>query len=164
MGTRKELTEAVGRRYGMAPRREKARILDEFVELTGYHRKHAIRVLLNAPGEPVPTMARNRVYDEAVRQVLIVLWEAADRLCGKRLKSKRPPILSITHNLQPVGRDIACQEWDSGIHVAWPGGRWRGDRSLARRETSATGPGPRPRRASGPARVGTGDGRCSSRS
>jgi hypothetical protein len=29
MGTRKELTEAVGRRYAIAPRREKTWILDE---------------------------------------------------------------------------------------------------------------------------------------
>ena len=29
---------------------------------------------------------RNRVYDEAVRQALIVLWEAGDRRCSKRLK------------------------------------------------------------------------------
>ena len=30
--------------------------------------------------------SRNRLYDEAVRQALIVLWEAGDRVCGKRLK------------------------------------------------------------------------------
>ena len=29
---------------------------------------------------------RNRVYDEAIAQALTVLWEAADRVCGKRLK------------------------------------------------------------------------------
>jgi hypothetical protein len=25
-----------------------------------------------------------RIYDEAVKEVLIVLWEAADRICGER--------------------------------------------------------------------------------
>jgi hypothetical protein len=33
---------------------------------------------------------RDRVYDEAVRQALIVLWEAGDRICGKRLKPLIP--------------------------------------------------------------------------
>ena len=36
-----------------------------------------------------PVVAR-RTYDEAVRQALIVLWEAADRICGKRLKAVLP--------------------------------------------------------------------------
>ena len=36
---------AVGERYRTVSAEEKGRILDEFVTLTGYHRKHAIRVL-----------------------------------------------------------------------------------------------------------------------
>ena len=28
--------------------------------------------------------------DEAVHQALIILWEAADRICGKRLKAALP--------------------------------------------------------------------------
>jgi len=45
MTTRRELIEAVGERYRRSERNGKRQILDEFVELTGYHRKHAIRVL-----------------------------------------------------------------------------------------------------------------------
>ena len=37
--------------------------------------------------------ARNRVYDEAARQALIMLWEAADRVCGKRLKVVIPMLI-----------------------------------------------------------------------
>ena len=29
---------------------------------------------------------RPRIYDEAVRSALTIIWEAADRICGKRLK------------------------------------------------------------------------------
>src|SRR3954467_875439 len=32
-------------RYQQATRREKGRLLDEVVEVTGYHRRHAVRVL-----------------------------------------------------------------------------------------------------------------------
>lgn len=45
MATRKELITALSKRYRNACRSEKSRILDEFIALTGYHRKHAIRVL-----------------------------------------------------------------------------------------------------------------------
>src|SRR5207248_3708444 len=30
------------------------------------------------------------VYDEAVREALIVVWEASDRICGKRLRPLLP--------------------------------------------------------------------------
>jgi hypothetical protein len=72
---------------------EKSKILDEFVAITGYHRKHAIRVLGAEPGQERSRPARNRLYDEAVRQVLIVLWEAGDRVCGKRLKALIPVLI-----------------------------------------------------------------------
>ena len=76
MATRKELIEAVGQRYRDAARKERIGILDEFVRLTGYHRKHAIRVLRRAVS-PAGARVRERVYDEAVKQALIILWEAA---------------------------------------------------------------------------------------
>ena len=44
MATRDELVVAVRERYAKSERREKIRILDEFVAVTGFHRKHAMRV------------------------------------------------------------------------------------------------------------------------
>lgn len=92
MTTRKELIAAIRERYRVAPKADKAKILDEFSRLTGYHRKHSIRVLNMATAEPAVALAapRNRVYDEAVRQALIILWEAGDRVCGKRLQVMLP--------------------------------------------------------------------------
>ena len=93
MATRKELTDAVGARYRMASRAQRTAILNEYVALTGQHRKHAIRVLGSAPEPPVPREPRSRLYDVAVRQALILLWEASDRLCGKRLKALIPALV-----------------------------------------------------------------------
>jgi hypothetical protein len=100
MTTRKELIAAIGERYRAAPKADKAKILDEFTRLTGYHRKHAIRVLNGTTAEsPVTTVApRNRIYDEAVRQALIVLWEAGDRVCDKRLKVMIPLLIHAMEN------------------------------------------------------------------
>jgi hypothetical protein len=90
MTTRRELVDALRARYRQAAFKDRIKILDEFVALTGYHRKHAIRVLREEVGPPVARCRRNRLYDEAVRQALTVLWEAADRVCGKRLKALIP--------------------------------------------------------------------------
>src|ERR1700712_593909 len=93
MTTRKELVAALRLRYGSAPFNERIKILDEFVALTGYHRKHAIRLLREQPGTVKGTRERNRLYDEAVREALTLLWEASDRVCGKRLKALIPKLV-----------------------------------------------------------------------
>ena len=93
LSTRRELTAAIRQRYRSADRVGKKMILDEFTKVTGYHRKHAIRVLTTqATSEPKTGVVR-RVYDEAVKEALIVLWEASDRICGKRLKALLPLLL-----------------------------------------------------------------------
>ena len=84
---RAELANAVRRRYGAATGKQKRRILDEFIATTGYHEKSAIRVLNAAP---TVTARRSRSRHEAARAALIVLWEASDRVCGKRLRALLP--------------------------------------------------------------------------
>lgn len=49
------------------------------------------------PGGPFSgRRARPRIYDEAERNALILLWEASDRVCGKRLKALLPVLLDAT--------------------------------------------------------------------
>lgn len=88
---KRELVRVVAEKYQCAGREDKRKILEQFVAVTGYHRKHSIR-LLNSTAELVaPRRTRRfRVYDEAVKQALVVLWEASDRICGKRLKALLP--------------------------------------------------------------------------
>jgi hypothetical protein len=88
--TRRELTAAIRQRYQVADRVGKKMILAEFTQVTGYHRKHAIRVLSAQPASEPKTRVVRRVYQEAVKEALIVLWEASDRICGKRLKALLP--------------------------------------------------------------------------
>ena len=61
MATRDELVAAVIERYSNGRRAEKGRILDEFVAVTGFHRKHAMRVLR----ADHPSGARDRVRNGA---------------------------------------------------------------------------------------------------
>ncbi len=70
MATRKELIEAVGARYRACDRSSKGKVLDEFVAVTGFHRKHAMRVLRQEASDRTPGRVGRRVYDEAVRTAL----------------------------------------------------------------------------------------------
>jgi hypothetical protein len=91
MATRDELIAATVERYAESELSERSRILDQFVAVTGYHRKHAARLLRGGrPRVRSGPRAGRRIYDAAVREALIVLWEAADRICGKRLKPLLP--------------------------------------------------------------------------
>ncbi len=93
--TRRELLEALRERYRIASKSDKSKILDEFIDITRCHRKHAIR-LLAGDGPVILDVTRpgRTIYSEAVRQALVVLWEAADRICGKRLKAILPGLIS----------------------------------------------------------------------
>ena len=93
MATRNELLAVLVERYRRSGRDEKQRILDEFVAVSGYHRKHAARLLRSTAPLKAPSSNGHRIYGEAVRAALIVLWEASDRVCGKRLRPLIPLLL-----------------------------------------------------------------------
>lgn len=105
MATRNELLTVLGERYQRSERGEKQRILDEFVAVSGYHRKHAARLLRSDAAVKAKAPNRRRIYDEAVRAALVVLWEASDRVCGKRLRPLVPLLLDAMErhgHLAPV--------------------------------------------------------------
>ena len=108
---RRELVEALRQRYAAATREEKSRILSEFATVSGLHRKSAIRVL-NAEAELVPAKRRGRprVYDLAVEQALIVMWEASDRICGKRLKALLPVLAEAMEKHGHLSIDAAVKK------------------------------------------------------
>ncbi len=99
-------------RYGSSSKSGKGRILDEFVSLSGDNRNYASRL----PQRPVTVKPRNvkvpagHVYDQAVRDSLIVLWEASDRICSKRLRAILPTLIESLEvhdhlQLEPVLRN-----------------------------------------------------------
>src|SRR3989442_1946693 len=90
---RREYLKAIHGRYRQATRPEKRQILDECCRVTGYHRKHAVR-LLNGPAlSGDPSRARRRrlpTYGLAVIEALRTIWEAAGYPWSVRLKALLP--------------------------------------------------------------------------
>jgi hypothetical protein len=109
--TKHELMQALRERYQLAAKMEKTRILDEYVAVSRCHRKHAIRLLtgIDFVGPELPTPGR-RIYAEEVREALIVLWEAADRICGKRLKAVLPSLITSMERHQHLALDPAIRK------------------------------------------------------
>lgn len=90
-----EYAAAVRPRYRVAGKKEKRAILDEFCRVTDYHRKSVIRLLGDAPARPDQPRGRAKTYGPEVAQALKVLWEAADRICSKRLCPFIPDLLEV---------------------------------------------------------------------
>lgn len=61
-------------------------VVDDFVRLTGYHRKYAMWLLKHADeGHPSPVPSPRRVYQADVEEALVLIWTKTNRLCTKRL-------------------------------------------------------------------------------
>lgn len=91
--TRKEVLTRMRRRYASAGLEYKGKLIDEAVELFGYHRKAAIRALRRPEPRPQGVHVRGRPREYAPEQLLKplkVIWLAALQPCGKRLVAALP--------------------------------------------------------------------------
>ena len=81
---KQELLATIRDRYRSSSKKDKSRILNEFIAVTGHHRKDGIR-LLGKPDDDEGTthsVRGRRIYDEAVRAAMIVIWEAPTAFVG----------------------------------------------------------------------------------
>jgi hypothetical protein len=126
-----ELAAAQRSRYLQAPPAEKGRILDEFVAATGYHRKHAVRLLrAGPPPARVGHGGRKRVYDALVVGALRQVVEASDWLCGKRLAPFLGELVPALEdegalNLEATVRERLLQMSAASIDRHWRAMRWQ---------------------------------------
>ena len=107
---KQELVATIRDRYQQASKKDKGRILDEFTAITGHHRKHGIRLLSGTADNQGQQVVGRRIYDEAVREAVIVVWEASDRICGKRLKAALPNLVNSMERHGHLGLDPVVRE------------------------------------------------------
>jgi hypothetical protein len=142
-GSIQEYTEAVRLRYLNARKEEKGRILDELIQVTGYHRKAAIRLLHRKSSQKwQQRRGRQRRYGYEVVDALRKVWEASDHLCSKRLKPFIGELVRVLrqHSELAINASLEaelCQMSPSTIdRLLWP---WR--HLGGRRPLSTTKPG-----------------------
>ena len=125
MAERRVLVRGVSGRYRRSRKKEKGCILDEFVEMTGYHRSYAAW-LLNQQGRKVwinrkvavvgevgirRARRRRKIYGAEVKRVLIRLWKMLDYLCGKRLVGALPAAIEALerHGELKLTEQLRCK-------------------------------------------------------
>jgi len=112
-GSIKEYAEAVRWRYLGASKKEKGKILDEFTQVTGHHRKAVIRLLHREDGHRTKKRrGRPRRYSAEVVAALRVAWEATDRVCSKRLQPFLPELVKV---LRRHGNSIMTAEAEARL-------------------------------------------------
>lgn len=95
-GSKRELIETVRPRYRRAGKKEKGAILNEFVAITGYHRKYAIRVLnTRVHKKPFKRPGPRRIYQGEVVTALEYIWEIYGQICSRRLHPFLPEMVKV---------------------------------------------------------------------
>ncbi len=94
MSSRAEVTTKYAKAYGRASKKDKGRVLDQVVEVTGWSRDNARRRLVEAANRPpgagrvvakVPRKQRAPKYSYEALKVLQQVWAASGGQCGKYL-------------------------------------------------------------------------------
>ena len=84
-----EYTKKMRARYArLTGRKARGKLLDEFIEITGWERKHANKVLLGKRRSKGRRGKRGapRRYGVELTRVLKTCWLAMEQPCGKRMK------------------------------------------------------------------------------
>lgn len=104
MNQKVALSWVIRKRYQTSSKKEKGRILDEFINNTGYNRSYARRILgnLKKQGRKKKHIIRRRIYDASVFYPLRTIWIAEDCICGQRLKPFIPDVLKKLEEFKEI--------------------------------------------------------------
>lgn len=92
--SKREYLIQLKKKYWKARKSAKTQLLNDFCDFTGYNRKYALQLL----NHPVPAKwkryrTREKTYGQDVIDPLLVLWRAANEICGERFHPFIPALL-----------------------------------------------------------------------
>jgi hypothetical protein len=118
---RREILAHAAPRYQQATDAQKTLLLDQIVELTGYERKYAIRLLNHDPkGAARILRPRLPIYGPAVQEALFLAWRTIQYPCAQRLVPCLPnliPLLERDGHLR-LGKEHRAQLLTMSVRTA----------------------------------------------
>jgi hypothetical protein len=103
---RREYAAKMARRYRRADRRERGRLLDEFVAVTGLHRKYSIGLLGRREVRSSRRRGRPSRFGPEVVTALVALWRAMDYPWSCRLQAMLPLWLPAARRALPLSAQV----------------------------------------------------------
>lgn len=97
MSTRREVAQKLRNKYSKAKtKKEKSAVIDAIIEATGWHRKHAIRVLSGKVSTNKNKSKRGPKfkYNEEHAKVIKLIWAVLDFPCSKRLSASLKDVIN----------------------------------------------------------------------
>lgn len=131
MTQRRAVTRELARKYKAVRKSEKGKILDDLIDLTGYNRSYASRVLRKTARTKKKTVGRGRKqatlvedhrmkslkrrqrprkYDKVVQMSLKKIWIICDCICGKRLAPYLTEIIPVLEKWNEIELDPEVRE------------------------------------------------------
>ena len=138
---KEELVERIRYRYLKAGRKEKSRILDEFVAVSGLHRKSAIRRLRDGYQAGRERRGRRRLYTGTVVATLVQVWRISGCICGKRLQPFMPELVQALERHRELALDEETRELLLAMSAATMDRKLQPYRQQQGRGLSTTKPG-----------------------
>ena len=93
--SKREYIIQLKKKYWPARKKVKTQLLNDFCDFTRYSRKYALQLLNNPlPAKWKRYRTRRKIYGQEVIDPLLVLWRAANEICGERFQPFMPTLLS----------------------------------------------------------------------
>lgn len=81
------------KRLKESQKKERSQLLDDVVDITGYHRTYASVLLRSPPPRRCVRKPRTARYSIETKQTVLLLWHAASDICAERLQPFIPELL-----------------------------------------------------------------------
>jgi hypothetical protein len=98
---RRQYLERVRLRYLKGTKKQKTLILDEFCKVCEISRKHAIRLLGEEIKSKTSRPGAKVRYGENIRRHILILWQAMNRMCSKKMVAAIPIWLDFYFGISP---------------------------------------------------------------
>jgi hypothetical protein len=138
--TRRELLQHLLPQYREASTvKKKSKLLDAFTAATGYNRKYAMGLLNHAKVEQfAPQRPRPRHYGPEVQHALFLVWNAANRICAKRLIPFLPTLVEALERHEHLHLTEECRRQLLSMSAATADRLLRSQRKGGQRGLSTT--------------------------